>query len=397
MTDSIGTSGNDSFAGDDDADTFDMTQGGKDTVTGGGGSDYFAFGATLTAGDRIDGGDGFDILSIQGDYSEGLTLGANTLHGIERIQFLAGFDYRLTLVDGNIDPGTQLDLSNDHGANSIWVDASAIVNGGSVFTYSQQANTIIGSQSGDRFLEFTTAFDLDGQGGDDTVQVYGGLDRHSRFDGGAGADTVQIFSEFSGVLRASQMKHVEALSLFAASDITFSGGNVAAGATLTVNVYADATRLDASAETTGHYGMNGASGDDTLIGGRGQDTLNGGSGDDVLTGGKAGDQLTGGDGADSFIFTRAGDSTKKAADLITDFNSASDHIDLSLIDARTDKAGDQAFHLVANFTHAAGQLVLTYDADANITHVQGDVNGDGRADIWIDVVGQLTDVTGFVL
>ena len=79
------------------------------------------------------------------------------------------------------------------------------------------------------------------------------------------------------------------------------------------------------------------------------------------------------------------------------FDAAVDHIDLSQIDARTDKAGDQAFHLVAKFTHAAGELVLTYDSGANATHVKCDVDGDGKADLFFDVTGHLTDTSGFVL
>lgn len=396
MTDFVGTSGNDNYVGTDGDDHFDMTQGGKDTVSAGDGFNQIDFGATLTAGDRIVGGAGFDIVSIQGDYSEGLTLGANTFHGIERLQFLSGFKYRLTLVDGNVDPGTQLDLSNDHGARSIWVDASAMVNGGSVYTYSQERNTIIGSQSGDQFQEFTSQFNLDGQGGDDQVQAFNGITGSSRFDGGDGNDTFYLFTPFTGVLKGSTLHDVETLSLSGACDITFANGNVDKGAVMTVSV-GDASRLDASAETNGHYAMTGSGGADTLIGGRGADSLSGGSGDDLLTGGKGGDLLSGGDGADSFIFTVAADSTKKALDLVTDFNPSEDHIDLSLIDARSDKTGDQAFHLVDDFSHSAGELTLKYDAEANVTHVKGDVDGDGKADLSFDVGGQLTDTTGFIL
>ena len=396
MADYIGTSGGDDFAGTSDIDLFTMTQGGKDTVSAGGGNDQIDFGATLTAADRIDGGDGFDIMSIEGDYSEGLTLGANTLHGIERIQFLAGFDYRLTLVDGNIDPTTRLDLSNDHGAKSIWVDASAVVNGGSVYTYSNRPNTIIGSQSGDQFQEFTSQFNLDGQAGDDLVQAFTGMNRSSRFDGGDGVDTLGLYATSIATITGKMIRHVETLSLGEAIDITFANGNVDKDATMTVNLSA-ASRVDASAEIDGHFVINGSIEADTLIGGRGADTLSGGAAVDQLTGGRGADVLTGGDGGDSFIFARTADSTKKAADLIADFGASEDHIDLSQIDARTDKDGDQAFHLVAKFTHAAGELTFKFDADANVTKVQGDVNGDGRADLVFEVSGHLTDATSFIL
>lgn len=396
MTDFVGTSGNDNYVGTSGDDHFDMTQGGNDRVKAGDGFNQIDFGATLTAADRIIGGSGFDIVSIQGDYSEGVTLGADTLHGIERIQFLAGFNYRLTLVDGNVDPGSQLDLSNDHGARSIWVDASAMVNGGSVYTYSEERNTIIGSQSNDHFQEFTTQFILDGQGGDDLVEAFTGLDGKSRFDGGDGSDTLNLGESFTGTLKAAAIRHVELVNLTGNSHIAFANGNVGGRETMTVTA-GDASFVDASAETSGHYSIVGSAGNDILIGGGGADNLEGGGSDDQLIGGRGADVLTGGEGVDTFSFELTSESTKKAHDLITDFGVGTDRLDLTEIDARTDKGGDQAFHLVAKFTHAAGELTLAYDAETDTTHVKGDVNGDGKADLWIDVAGHLTDATGFLL
>ena len=396
MADYLGTAGDDHYVGTSAYDTFNMTQGGKDTVEAGAGGSQIDMGATLTAGDRLWGGDGYDIVSIQGDYSGGLTLGANTFHSIDRLQFLAGFDYRLTMVNGNVDPGVRIDLSNDHGANSIWVDASAMTDGGAVSTYSDRPNTIIGSQSSDDFFELTADFDLDGQGGDDHVNAFNAFDAGSRFDGGDGFDRFDIGISFTGTLRGSTIRHVEQLNLGQPCDITFANANVDAGATMAV--YASGvSRLDASAETSGHYILNGSGSADTIIGGRAADTLVGGGGDDQLTGGRGADSLQGGDGGDVFFFTSTGDSSKKALDVVSDFDAAVDHIDLSQIDARTDKAGDQAFHLVAKFTHAAGELVLTYDSGANATHVKCDVDGDGKADLFFDVTGHLTDTSGFVL
>jgi Ca2+-binding RTX toxin-like protein len=192
------------------------------------------------------------------------------------------------------------------------------------------------------------------------------------------------------------IRHVETLSLTGHSDITFANGNVDRGATITVTL-GDGSFVDASAETNGHYVVNGSPSADILIGGRGADTLSGAAGDDQLNGLRGADILTGGDGADTFGFENVAESTNKARDLIIDFDAATDRIELSEIDARTDKAGDQAFRLVDHFTHAAGQLTLTYDAEDNVTHVKGDVDGDGKADLFFDVSGELTDVTGFLL
>jgi hypothetical protein len=74
-----------------------------------------------------------------------------------------------------------------------------------------------------------------------------------------------------------------------------------------------------------------------------------------------------------------------------------DVIDLSAIDANTAADGDEAFTLVASLDGHAGQLALTYDAGANVTLLQGDVDGDGAADLVVRLHGDHTDFTNFVL
>lgn len=401
MTDYIGTSGNDTLTGTSGDDTFDMSQGGKDTVNGGDGFNVYSFGATFAGGDHVIGGAGTDILKLEGDYSAGLTLNPNALVSVERIQFLGAFDYNLTLADGNIAPGEYLDFytAPDVGADdrNVFVDASAVVSGGGITIYGGSASTIIGTQSHDQYLEFVSNFVADTQGGDDTILLYADLTRASQIDGGDGSDIVYAFGAVNGLIGHNELRHVETLLLFADADFRLSNQVVEAGQTLEIRNYAGASRIDGSAETSGHFYMVGGEGADTLIGGRAGDTLSGGGGDDVITGGKGGDILTGGDGADSFIFTKVGDSMRKAPDVITDFDSASDTIDLSAIDARTDRDGDQAFHLVGKFTHVAGQMTLSYFADNDTTTLSGDTNGDGKADLVIYISGEHTDVSGMVL
>ena len=72
----------------------------------------------------------------------------------------------------------------------------------------------------------------------------------------------------------------------------------------------------------------------TLSGGYGNDTLIGGAGNDTLIGGAGVDTLTGGDGADTRM-PATGDSSAATGqhDLITDFTSGVDHIDLTGRDA----------------------------------------------------------------
>ena len=69
-------------------------------------------------------------------------------------------------------------------------------------------------------------------------------------------------------------------------------------------------------------------------------------------------------------------------DQIMDFNAVqNDKIDLSLIDANVQAAGDNAFTLVGAFTHVRGQLISVAQAGGYL--VQGDTNGDAVADFAI--------------
>ncbi|HEX8233008.1 MAG TPA: PQQ-dependent sugar dehydrogenase [Caulobacteraceae bacterium] len=140
----------------------------------------------------------------------------------------------------------------------------------------------------------------------------------------------------------------------------------------------------------------GGAGEDTLLGGAGRDRLHGGLGADQLTGGAGADRLYGGDARDVFAYNRLGDSAAGAADRIVGF-SRIDLIDLSRIDADAGEAGNQGFTLAAAFTGEAGQLRLRYLESAGRTFVEGDVDGDGQADLRIVLSGDHRAFDGFVL
>ena len=91
----------------------------------------------------------------------------------------------------------------------------------------------------------------------------------------------------------------------------------------------------------------GGGGNDIMIGNSASNRLNGGAGNDVISGGAGVDFVTGGSGNDTFIadINGATVSSKRGSislDVITDFVSGSDKIDLAGIDAKP-QAGDQAF------------------------------------------------------
>jgi serralysin len=97
------------------------------------------------------------------------------------------------------------------------------------------------------------------------------------------------------------------------------------------------------------------------------------------------DILAGGGDADTFIFIDLADSSAGSKrDVITDFTSGLDIIDLSLIDI-SPEAGTQHFHHIeGGFTGTAGDLRFSNGL------LSGDANGDSKADFEIGLTGLAT-------
>jgi serralysin len=113
----------------------------------------------------------------------------------------------------------------------------------------------------------------------------------------------------------------------------------------------------------------GGSGNDVIIGNDASNRINGNAGNDVISGGAGVDFLTGGAGNDIFIADINGATvpTKRGTlslDVVTDFVSGSDKIDLSGIDANISLEGDQAFTFRgSNASKNAGDLTFKiYDS-----------------------------------
>ncbi|KQT19061.1 hypothetical protein ASG40_15485 [Methylobacterium sp. Leaf399] len=123
--------------------------------------------------------------------------------------------------------------------------------------------------------------------------------------------------------------------------------------------------------------------DNTLVGNDAANVLNGGAGNDWLAGLGGRDQLTGGSGNDTFVFLK-GDtgSIRSQADTILDFQNG------DVIDLRDFGSGDSnALHFVgtAAFSGSAGEIRVTQSDRAAL--IEGDRDGDARADFAINLVG----------
>ena len=135
----------------------------------------------------------------------------------------------------------------------------------------------------------------------------------------------------------------------------------------------------------GKVNLHGADSGQKMFGNSASNTIEGNGGNDRLDGGHGIDKLYGGAGHDTFVFAK-GDTgkTEARADTIFDFKPAGgDIVDVGRWDANSHKPGNQDFSFISdeNFHHKAGELRFT--EDKSDTWIQGDTNGDGKADFVI--------------
>jgi Ca2+-binding RTX toxin-like protein len=261
-----------------------------------------------------------------------------------------------------------------------------------------------------------------GGGGNDYL-FFGGAFAGDRVDGGTGNDTLALLGRYEVILGEGTLSGIEVLALLSGTaaggsshvnySLTMDDGNVAAGQVLTV--YAGGLLADESlvfnglAESDGAYLINGGAAADSLVGGQRNDSIVGGGGadhlfgmggNDWLEGGAGADQLRGGFGSDLFVYKSASDSAPGASDHIVDFEDQTDLINLVGIDANTQVGGDQAFSFIGQnaFSHTAGELRI--EGSGSNWFVEGDIDGDGLADLIIQVDnfrGYALQATNFML
>jgi Ca2+-binding RTX toxin-like protein len=357
--------------------------GGADTLDGGSGDDVLAGQLGVNV---IDGGAGNDMISGNGALSGGA--GNDTFWcsfgGNDSVVGGDGFDIYQILIGGDFDLGFQFDFSTVR-----LTDASTTISAGNgidmisgveglSIKMGSGADSLIGSEGDDRLDGSFGADTLRGGGGDDVfvnTDFFSSeghiLERNDLLDGGAGFDILDFLGFDHAVI-----------------DLVVGTAAAQGSGTDTLISIEGVIGSVANDLITGDGHAN------LLDGNWGRDRLSGGGGADTLIGGLDGDLLRGNGGADVFKYVSTSESTAEGSDLIADLD-AKDTIDLGGIDARADRPGDQAFHLMAAFDGHSGQAVLAY-ADG-VTALSLDTDGDGAADAIIRIRGDHTGFTNFVL
>lgn len=264
--------------------------------------------------------------------------------------------------------------------------------GNDLFIGGDYSDMIKAGRGDDRLFGFGEKDTLDGGAGDD--RLYGGADS-DRLHGGDGRDFLDG-GEAADLMAGGNGD--DSYIVDASDDVVteLAGGGrdtVRATASFTLTGEIEHLILIGNRLLTGTGNaqddvITGNAGRSHLFGLAGDDRLDGGDGADVLNGGLGRDFLTGGAGADRFDFDTLADSTPSVGgrDIILDFTIGEDRIDLTGIDADTSTAGNQAFVLADRFHDSAGELLIIQRNDSTV--VQGDVDGDGRADFALVLRGE---------
>jgi Ca2+-binding RTX toxin-like protein len=457
----IGNGGSDFIDGLSGDDTLD---GGadNDTLRGGDGDDDLLGGLGI---DSLEGGDGNDTLD--GSEGGGINDSPNILRG------QAGDDRLIFSNNGTY--GSNIDTFDGGSDTDTFVVTSELtLLGGDTRTISLQTgellynssvrgtlidienvevngnHTVIGDGESNRLTNTsaTLGIQIDGAGGDDTLNGGGGNDTLNGgadkdfLDGGLGNDayvfdsvsdigdsiaTRDVINDFTQGDDQIDLSGIDALITTDAIDaFTWLGtaGHTGDGATLRYTVNGAGNTLifgdvdadgggDFTLELDGIYALfaadftdttigtvqgtsngetlDGTDGAERILGLAGNDTLFGFDGNDTLNGGADKDVLDGGIGLDVFEFSSVSDIGNSAAtrDVIVNFELGSDLIDLSGFDALSTTPGVMdAFTWLGTAGHTGDGATLRYAINgAGNTLIYGDVDANGTGDFTLELDG----------
>lgn len=285
--------------------------------------------------------------------------GANMLQGLAGADTIEG-----GLGNDTIDGGAGVDTARYLGTNPVTVSLARPgpqVTGQGTDILTSIENLVSGAGS-DLLVGNALANRLSAGDGNDTLRGWGGADTMS---GGRGDD---IYS--------TDGRAIIIEGYAAGTDSVYSSKTYALAANVENLVLTGTTAINGTGNALANW-VGGNSGANILTGGAGNDTIAASAGADTLIGGDGRDILRGGadDAArDVFLFRSAVESRAGTArDVIFDFQSGVDDIDLRALDANVKLAGDQAFAFSGQTARAnavwyvklGSDLLLRADIDGN--------------------------------
>ena len=349
----IGGSGDDSLAGDSEDDFLDGGDG-NDLLRGGSGNDAIEGG---TGNDTLNGGLGDDVLEGQeGNDSLAGGTGNDTLNGGAGNDTIGGFTGNDNIFgadgDDSIFGGDGVDTIN----GGIGNDFIGGGRGNDMVFGNRGADRVIGNAGRDTLgggedNDYLFGGDGDdlifGGDGDDTLQGGNGDDT---LQGGNGNDRVLATGDFNYSITNTTITSNSVDTLSQIESVRIVGGG-------------RANLLDASDVTDFRLILEGAGGQDTVIGGAQDDNISGGVGPDTVTGGA---------GSDQFIIS----ARNHRGDTITDFAPGEDRIVISanafenvltvgVLRAEEFTIGDSAQDGNDFLIYNPSTGVLTFDEDGN--------------------------------
>lgn len=238
-------------------------------------------------------------------------------------------------------------------------------------------------------------YSVNGLAGNDEITTFGGADTVC---GGPGNDLIRTGAGDDFILFGTTASGFDSIDGGSGYDIiqAVTGGTA-------IGLHACTGVEEISANGLSNVSIQGSSNADVLdfsevrldhiakiVAGAGDDFVAGSAANDVIFGGLGADRLSGGSGADTFAYRYLTDSSPGTQDLITDFASGLDRINLSALDASSQLKGNQSFTFIGSeaFTGHAGELRLDL-SDPLVTHIYADVDGDKIPDLQIDLSGSI--------
>ncbi len=223
-------------------------------------------------------------------------------------------------------------------------------------------NQLAGMGGNDQLLGYAGADIIHGNDGDDLI------------DGGAGAD-IMAGDAGNDIYFVDDVADVLVETVDGGFDLVLSTANISLAANIENLILTGTANIFAAGNTLSN-------------------SIIGNDGANAITGGLGGDMLTGGGGGDLFVYRAVSESrggTAATRDQIFDFSRAQgDRIDLRGIDAITGGTDDAfRFSTASSFSGTAGDLIAVAQGNG-MQLVQGDVDGDGIADLVILVTSAQT-------